>query len=319
MANLIKAAQTRTTQPAGLKKAGDAHHDPADLGPDIGARLIRVPLDQLTCNPENPRDEDLEADPATVELASSMTLIGQQQPAVIVPREVYLERWPHHANTITTPWVLMIGNRRDAAARINGWPDLECIVRDKITKDLETLADLPIHENLHRKGINPLRMAYYLADQKKLLGNEREVAKKVAKTQPWVNQLLRLLKLIPELQALVKSEEITATTGRALAKLDAAEQRRVWDTVAELDADTRAEFWSTTGWLDKPFITADAEPQVDQAQANKPVEAPERATRPVTIIIRITDPSPIKLAAALRERLSPDQVTELVEALRQPE
>jgi ParB family chromosome partitioning protein len=328
MAQLIKAA--KSTVEGGLKKAADADHDPADLNDDGGARLARIPLDQLTYNPENPRDEDLETDPETLELAESMKLIGQQQSAVIVSRDVFLSQWPQHADTIKTQWVLMIGNRRKAAATLNGWTTLECTIRHEITGEL---ADLPIHENLHRKGINPLRMAYYLADQVKLLGGERAVAKKVGKTQPWVNQLLKLLKLVPELQALIRSGEINATTGRALAKLTKSQQRDVWAAVAELDDAERAEFWATGGWTDKRFIGPPAVSTDDEhhepaepTEAAPPDDSPagddNDAAREKAVSVLIppsTDPQRLpRLAAALRKRLTADEVVELAEQLAQP-
>jgi ParB/RepB/Spo0J family partition protein len=268
-----------------------------------------------------------------------MAMLGQLQPASVVSREVYLQRWPDLSGEVKTPWVLMIGNRRNAAAGRLGWDTLECIVREKITRELELLDDIPIHENLHRKGINALRMAYYLAEKKKELGSERAVARHVKKTQPWVNQLLKLLNLIPELQALVKADEITATTGRSLAKLSHDEQQKVWAAVSELDGEARAEFWSSAGWVgDKSFIAAEPEsPTVDDPAvvdeatvSDKQVSAQEQQLpadesdsarprrEPPAIMIRIMERSTDELASALRQQLTEDEVENLIRALKQP-
>lgn len=291
MAGLINQAQKKRT----LKRAGDADHDPADLASrrdaDAGltstGRLVQIPLDDLTPNPLNPRDENVDDDPDTAELAASMHLIGQQQPAVVVNRDTYLQRWPDYRDQISTQWVLMIGTRRRAAARKNGWATLECVTREHITADLEQLDDLAFHENVHRKGLNPLRVAFYLADQKKVLGTEEAVAAKVGKTQPWVNQLLKLLKLTPELQALVKAGEINAAVGRDLAKLSHKNQAHALDTAKPLSKAERERFWRTRAWADTshtahadPDTAAkrDVSPPADQAADTAPAaQAPNAA------------------------------------------
>jgi ParB family chromosome partitioning protein len=261
MAGLINQA---TKKKPALKRAGDANHDPADLASrrdaDAGltstGRLVQIPLDDLTPSPRNPRDEDLDTDPATAELAASMHQIGQQQPAVVVSREVYLQRWPEDVGRIPTQWVLMIGSRRKAGARKNGWATLECVTREHITPDLEQLGDLAFHENVHRKDINPLRLAFYLADQLEVHGTEAAVAAKVGKTQPWVNQMLKLLKLTPELQGLVKTGDLNASVGRDLARLSRKEQLRVLDAADALTAPQRERFWRTRAWTNQHVATA---------------------------------------------------------------
>ena len=270
MAGLIKKAeQTRKT----LKRAGDADQDPADLasrrdadaGLTSAGRLVQIPLDDLTPNPRNPRDEDLDNDPATAELAASLHLIGQQQPGAAVSRETYLTRWPEDADKVPTQWVLMIGSRRRAAAKKNKWAALECVVRDHITPDLEQLGALAFHENVHRKGLNPLKIAYYLADQKEALGTEEAVAAAVGKTQPWVNQMLKLLKLTPSVQALVKSGEVNAAVGRDLARLSPTKQEQVLESAAGLPQTKREQFWRTRAWTQPPAAAA--------ATDNKPASA----------------------------------------------
>jgi ParB/RepB/Spo0J family partition protein len=277
MAGLITKAQKKKPT---LQRAGDADHDPADLAArrdaDAGltstGRLVHIPLDDLTPNPRNPRDENIDDDPETAELAASMHLIGQQQPAVVISRDTYLRRWPDDAEQIATQWVLMIGTRRRAAARRNGWAALECITREHLTPDLEQLADLAFHENVHRKGLNPLRVAYYLADQLESLGTEQVVADKVGKTQPWVNQMLKLLKLTPELQALVKAGEINAAVGRDLAKLSRKDQAHVLDTAKPLSKSERERFWRTRAWVASPGSTHPEPGKAGEGNASPPAD-----------------------------------------------
>ncbi|WP_367139664.1 ParB/RepB/Spo0J family partition protein [Saccharothrix sp. HUAS TT1] len=256
MAGLLDKAKEKKD----LRRANDAGVDPARLTPDAavsstvpGARLMMIPLGDIAYNPRNARDEDIEDDPRTVELAKSIALITQQQPAVVVPREVFLERWPDER--ISKLWVVMAGNRRRAANKLNGTPEMECIVRDRITSEM--LEDIPIHENVHRKDLDSLRLAYWLAEKVKELGNERKVAEAVGKSQPWVNHLLKLLQLIPELQAEIKGERLSAKQGRFLARLPREEQEEVWLRAAALPEEKRSDFWSGGAWkADNPVIGA---------------------------------------------------------------
>lgn len=358
MAGLIGQAQKKKPT---LKRAGDADHDPADLASrrdaDAGltstGRLVQIPLDDLTPNPRNPRDEDLDTDPATAELAASMHQIGQQQPAVVVSREIYLQRWPEDADQIPTRWVLMIGSRRKAGAKKNGWATLECVTREHITPDLEQLDDLAFHENVHRKDINPLRLAFYLSDQLEVHGTEVAVAAKVGKTQPWVNQMLKLLKLAPELQALVKSGELNASVGRDLARLSRKEQLRTLDTAGALTVAQRERFWRSRAWTNQPTDPAAGADHVDPrhtagrsanatatessntspgATVDKPVGQPQPAvvsapreveptsiesvagTRPATVRVRVGNAK--DTAADLRKHLDTEQLAALVTELK---
>jgi ParB/RepB/Spo0J family partition protein len=286
-----------------------------------GVRLLHIPLDELTYNPRNPREENIEEDEETHGLAVSMALLGQQQPAVVIERDLYLQRWPHEADRIPTPWVLMDGNRRRAAAKINQWASLECVTRDQLTDNLDKLADLPFHANIHHKKINPLLLAYYLADKVDELGGQVAVAKFMGKSQPWVNHMLKLCKLVPELQRWVKAGEINARLGRELFKLDATDQRRIAAEVDQLgEEDKRTEYWSTGAWRPYNPVIAPDEP-TSPAQAAEPAEKepePQAARTRPAIVIRLADRSPTLLAAALRERLSSDEVKELVHALLEP-
>ena len=333
MAGLIKQSQEKS-----LKRAKDATRDPADLVQENavpGVRIMLVPLADIDYNPRNVRDEDLETDPETLELAASFKVLGQQQPAVLVPREVFLQRWPDEADRVSRLWVAMAGNRRRAAHKLNGTPEMECIVRDRLTPDM--LESIPIHENLHRKGINPLKLAYWLQDRLAQLGNERAVADEVGKSQGWVNHTLKLLKLIPELQAQVKTGKLSAKQGRTVGRLSKEEQQALWERIEHLTDEQQAEFWVGGAWRDRstPVLSddstglSDSKPhkQPDEAAPESPPHASQEAApqaheerrqseRPA-IVIKLMQRDTAALAEALRERLSTDEFIELREAMNQ--
>ena len=160
---------------------------------------------------------------------------------------------------------------------------------ERVTPKLEQLATSLPRER-HRKGLNPLRVAYYLADQLQRLGTEQAVAAAVGKTQPWVNQLLKLLKLTPELQALVQSGELNASVGRDLAKLSQPKQRAVLDTVASLSDTARERFWRTRGWLDTP---GSAPGPAAGEVAQPPAHEPDNAAKPVAAKTTPHRPRPV--------------------------
>jgi ParB-like chromosome segregation protein Spo0J len=309
MSKLFETAKAKGGLPA-LPRAGDANIDPADQRAfDRALTIQRIRLADIAYNPRNIRDEDdLPDDPEVKEVAASLREMGQMQAAVVVTRDLYLERYPEYKKEISQPYVVMIGNVRKCALGLNGESHMDCIVKESGDIDPDKLELMPVHENLHRKDPDPLAFAYWCQDQKARLGSEREVAKVAGKTQPWVNQLLQLMKLLPELQRLVQTREITATLGRTLAKLDKAEQQRIVDEVSQLDAEERREYWVKAQWR-----------QEVPARSVRPSK-PRSAARPVSSwVFRVQERSPISLAGEIRKELSDEEIEELVTELRKPE
>lgn len=345
MAGLIKEASSRA---GGLKKAGDAKRDPAQLNvapasqadeaenansrppaataeesrpavnsdqngqpatpdesKDAGGRVLLIPLDQLTPNPRNRRDNDkLLTDKKTIELAESMKWLGQLQPAKVVPTAVYVHHYPEFKDKIETPWVVLYGNRRRAAALLNESDHLECIERSEINDDHDKFEVAPIHENVFRVDINPLEMAYWLSEQRDRLGSQEKVAKFVMRSQPWVSQLLGLLNMIPELQVYLKGDEFEAATGRQLAALAQDKQRQIWHAVQAMTDEDRAAFWRAG----PPF-------KVDSQSESKSSNS-SGDSKSSMMVIRLTNPTPQNLAEALRKKLSSEQVQELISQLQ---
>ncbi|OLR92347.1 ParB/RepB/Spo0J family partition protein [Actinokineospora bangkokensis] len=272
-----------------------------DEGPGLeladGSRMVFVRLDALTPNPGNAvlRDEDIATDPDTHDLARSLQRFGQIETGTIVSAEAYLSAFPDKRAQVRTPWVLMCGNRRRVAAGLLGWSGLRCLVRPAADVDHELLVGIPIQENLHRKGINPMNMARWLHDELHRLGTQEAVAVAVGRTQPWVAQMLQLLRLIPELQAAVKREELTAKAARRLARLPEDAQRDIWNRAEPLSAQQRAAFLRTP-----PARGARPEPGTGQQ---------------ATWVFRVKR-SPDALAMTLVDSLSLEEIHQLIVALR---
>jgi ParB family chromosome partitioning protein len=108
---------------------------------------------------------------------------------------------------------------------------LPAYVREDVT-DAEML-ELAIIENVQREKLNPIELAVgyqQLIDVCKL--TQDEVAKKIGKDRTTITNIIRLLKLPPEVQDSLRKEEITIGHGRALVALpNSATQVKVWKQV----------------------------------------------------------------------------------------
>jgi ParB family chromosome partitioning protein len=88
------------------------------------------------------------------------------------------------------------------------------------------MLEMALVENLQRKSLNPIEISLgyqRLIDECGL--TQDKVAEKVGKNRTTVANFLRLLKLPPEVQAALKSEEVTVGHARALLALDSDQKK----------------------------------------------------------------------------------------------
>jgi ParB/RepB/Spo0J family partition protein len=186
------------------------------------AHPTNLPLDQLQGNPLNPRDGD---DPEVAELADTLARVGQLQPAIVVSRDDYLARYPQQALG-PQEWVVIVGNRRLAAARLAGRPSLDVRVAPDLGT-VEDLEDLILIENIHRKNLAPLSEAEQLQRRLDRPGQSlRTVAEAIGKSHTYVAQRVGLLALIPDFQDLLRAGKLPIKTARQLGALPTDEQQR---------------------------------------------------------------------------------------------
>lgn len=183
-------------------------------------------LDEVQPNPLNPRYAD--DDPEVQELAATLRRVGQLQPALVMAREQYLQAFPGQAERLgAAPWVVIVGNRRLAAARLAGRPSLDVrVAADLVTA--EDVEDRVLIENLQRKNLPPLLEAAHLQRRLARPGQTiRSVGEAIGKSHTYVQQRLDLLQMIPEFQALFRNGVINIRTGRQLGALPEQEQRAI--------------------------------------------------------------------------------------------
>ncbi|QOV37106.1 ParB/RepB/Spo0J family partition protein [Streptomyces ferrugineus] len=184
----------------------------------MGAHFAEIPLDAITPNPRQPR-ENFDED-ALQELVTSIQEVGLLQPIVV--RQLGPARYE-----------LIMGERRWRACREAGLEAIPAIVR--ATDDEKLLLDALL-ENLHRAQLNPIEeAAAYDQLLKDFNCTHDQLADRIGRSRPQVSNTLRLLKLSPKVQNRVAAGVLSAGHARALLSVeDPEEQERLaYRVVAE--------------------------------------------------------------------------------------
>ncbi|SRR6266568_3162405 len=296
----------------------DGFGDVLDVTDASSAPPTTAPLGELAPNPDNPRDpQDLDVQ----ELADTLRDHGQLQPATVVARDVFLSHYPHHADVIgDAPWVVINGNRRLAAAHVAGLPTLDISVKNSLGEGDNRIDEAVMIENIHRQALHPLREARFLQRMvSKPGGSLRTVGKRIGKTHVYVQQRISLLKLIPELQQALLDGTLGIKDARPLAGLDSEAQRTVWEAGAPYMAPAPPE--EGVNPVTTPPASSNSQTEPVSSDAVKPEPGTtgtnSRATLPMEVF-RVPAHDPSALATAVRARLSPAEITELIGILTSP-
>lgn len=191
------------------------------LGKGIGAlitekesqkeeRILFVPIGQVKPNPLQPR-ENFDSQ-SMEELTQSVKEKGLLQPLLVRQRGDYYE--------------LIAGERRLRAANSLNLTEVPVIVKDVEDKDSLELA---LIENIQRQNLNPIEEArayQYLIDKFEV--TQEKISEVLGRARTSVANILRLLKLPPEIQEEIKKGRISFAHGRTLLEIeDALQQRRL--------------------------------------------------------------------------------------------
>lgn len=273
-----------------------------------------APVDQLAHNPENPRYGYDDVD----ELSAVLVEGGQLQPLAVVHREIFLAHYPQHEATVgTAAWVVINGNRRLAAARKAGLPELMISVQDRLGGKDQRFTESALIENIHRQALPPLLEARELEALVQRHGSQSAVARRIGKSQGWISQRLALLKLIPELQERLRRGGITVEEGRAVAAKPADEQTATLALLRRNRSERAND--EAAGLLRRNSPGAEEEaPATDGPVAgSRPGDRNQRPAqneRTTRVSIRVTN---IEDAAVdLRKHFTPDQLLELLALLK---
>lgn len=118
---------------------------------------------------------------------------------------------------------LIAGERRWRAAQKAGLRSVPCIVKEVSE---ENVLELSLVENIQREELNPIEEANAFKNllEKRDLTQE-EVARRVGKDRSSIANVLRLLKLPPEVQQMVEEGQLSMGHARAILSIDSAEQQ----------------------------------------------------------------------------------------------
>jgi ParB family chromosome partitioning protein len=186
-------------------------------------RLRELPLADISVNRRQPRrtfpDDELQ------ELAASIAALGVVQPIVVRP----LHEAPADEGVPAPTGVrfeLIAGERRLRAAKLAGLEYIPALVRP--ADEIASL-EIALAENVAREDLNAIEeaLAYAALADEFGLTHER-IAELVGRSRVSVTNLLRLLDLPDDVQALIERGDLSEGHGRALLGLrDHGERRRV--------------------------------------------------------------------------------------------
>jgi len=188
--------------------AAPRHRQGIEL-PESGTRVEgaeQISLDKIFSNPDQPRKR---FDAETLgELAASISEHGVIQPVIL--------------NKSGARYMLIAGERRWRAAKMAGLTEIPAVVKNYTPKEIK---EISLIENLQREDLNAIEAA---AAVRRLMAEHKytqeTVAGRIGKSRPYVANLLRLLELPQEVQALVAENRLSAGHARALAGKDRALQ-----------------------------------------------------------------------------------------------
>ena len=182
-----------------------------DLKPTVVeavTNMLRVGLDQIETNPRQPRHDFDEQ--ALQELAQSIRLHDIIQPVTV-------------SKLPSGKYRLISGERRFRAAKIAGLKDIPAYVRQA---DDQQLLELALLENLQREDLNAMEIALsYKRMMEELNYTQEQVAERMGKERSTVANYIRLLKLPPDIQVAVRSNQLSMGHARALINVDTVDKQ----------------------------------------------------------------------------------------------
>ncbi|RJP78265.1 MAG: ParB/RepB/Spo0J family partition protein [Candidatus Zixiibacteriota bacterium] len=187
-------------------------------GADLGGRAPRfaeIEVDRVRANPQQPRTTFDEG--ALKDLADSIRAKGVVQPIIV--------------RRAGGEYELIAGERRLRASRLAGLERIPAFIAE-VADGSESL-ELALIENLQREDLNALEQAegfHRLAEEHGL--TQEEIARRVGKSRAAVANTVRLLNLSTEVQASLRSGDITAGHARAILAFDDPDrQATLWKRI----------------------------------------------------------------------------------------
>jgi ParB family chromosome partitioning protein len=183
----------------------------------------RIPVDLVEPNPRQPRRD---FDEQTLkELADSIKLHDIIQPITV-------------SKLPSGKYRLISGERRWRAAKMAGLKDIPAYMRQANDSELLELALL---ENLQREDLNAMEVALsYKRMMEELDYTQEQVAERMGKDRSTVANVIRLLKLPPDIQLAVRNGQLSMGHARALVNVDTIDkQLYIYKEIKEKELSVR--------------------------------------------------------------------------------
>ena len=177
---------------------------------------VEVPVESIRPNPYQPRKTfDKEK---LKELSESIKKHGIIQPLIVRKKGLHYE--------------LVAGERRLRAAKLAKLQTVPVLVREY---DEKQMRELSLVENIQRHDLNPLEEAKAIQElMKQCSYTQAQAAERLGRSRAAVANLLRMLNLPEELQAMIADEKVTAGQMRPLSALtDREQQLKIGRALAE--------------------------------------------------------------------------------------
>jgi ParB family transcriptional regulator, chromosome partitioning protein len=183
--------------------------------PVADGAVFQLDLDQIDLNPYQTRTE---FEPRAMDdLAGSIQMQGVLQPIVVRPQRPE-RRLPDGKER----FILILGERRYRASKLVGKTTIPAILK-RVSE--QQAAEMTLVENLQREDLDCLDQALAfakLATEFKM--TQEEIGKRVGVSREQVSNYLRLLRLPPEVQTMLRQKELSFSHARLLLSLNDEKQ-----------------------------------------------------------------------------------------------
>ena len=191
---------------------------------------MEVAIEMIQTNKEQPRNTFNEE--KHEELKGSIKRYGLLQPVLLMPNG-------------NGKFLLIAGERRLRACKALGWKDIPATL---LSNNSETQMEqsragpeeLALIENLHRADLTPLEEAQcYKAIMKKHNISQKDLAKRLNKSQAYISERLSLLLLPPKTQRLLREGRLSFSHAKALNNTPREEAEQLALDVAKNNTPVR--------------------------------------------------------------------------------
>lgn len=179
--------------------------------PVADGAVFQLDLDQIDLNPYQTRTEFESR--AMNDLAGSIQMQGVLQPIVVRPQRPERRR-PDGKER----FILILGERRYRASKLVGKTTIPAILK-RVSE--QQAAEMTVVENLQREDLDCLDQASAfakLATEFKM--TQEDIGKRVGVSREQVSNYLRLLRLPPEVQTMLRQRELSFSHARLLLSLN---------------------------------------------------------------------------------------------------